>query len=265
MRTPLTIYRASAGSGKTFTLTAEYVALLLATPSSREAEHILAVTFTNKATAEMKDRILNALYILAHDLKGSQEMMKKVRECLQENGSVPEPAILRQRAKAALSSILHDYNRFRVETIDSFFQSILHTLTRELGLTSGMRIELNSQQVIDRAVERIMEHLGEREQVKQWILDYVREQIEESERWDISNGMKSLGNHIYEDAYQKQHESETSINKVEQAKALKQILRKLKRDTEEEIRSRSQDVLLFVEQSMLTWDDISYGDRKSVV
>ncbi len=91
----------------------------------------------------------------------------------------------------------------------------------ELGLTSGMRIELNSQQVIDRAVERIMEHLGEREQVKQWILDYVREQIEESERWDISNGMKSLGNHIYEDAYQKQHESETSINKVEQAKALK--------------------------------------------
>ena len=259
MRTPLTIYRASAGSGKTFTLTAEYVALLLATPSSREAEHILAVTFTNKATAEMKDRILNALYILAHDLKGSQEMMNKVRECLKENGSVPEHAILRQRAKAALSSILHDYNRFRVETIDSFFQSILHTLTRELGLTSGMRIELNSQQVIDRAVERIMEHLGEREQVKQWILDYVREQIEESERWDISNGMKSLGNHIYEDAYQKQHESETSINKVEQAKALKQILRKLKRDTEEEIRSRSQDVLLFVEQSKLTWDDISYG------
>ncbi len=261
MTSPLTIYRASAGSGKTFTLTAEYVALLLATPTSHEAEHILAVTFTNKATAEMKDRILSSLYIIANDLKGSQGMLRKVSECLDKQGVTLPPPVLRQRARTALSAILHDYSHFRVETIDSFFQSILRTLARELGLTSGLRVELNSNQVVSRAVDRVMEHLAERPAVRQWVLDYVREQIESSDRWDIRGSMNSLGRCIYEEDFQsrKKDESRTSEEEQEQATAFKHTLRKLKTEQEETIRQEAQALLAHIGQQDVDFDRISYG------
>lgn len=261
MTSPLTIYRASAGSGKTFTLTAEYVALLLATPTSHEAEHILAVTFTNKATAEMKDRILSSLYILGNNLKGSQDMLRKVTECLDQQGVSLAPPVLRQRAKAALSTILHDYSHFRVETIDSFFQSILRTLARELGLTSGLRVELNSNQVVARAVDRVMEHLSERPAVRQWVLDYVREQIESSDRWDIRGGMNSLGRCIYEEEYQsrKREEAHTSEEEQEQTTHFKHTLRRLKTEKEEAIRQQATALLARINGQTMTFDRISYG------
>ena len=262
MTSPLTIYRASAGSGKTFTLTAEYVALLLASPTSHEAEHILAVTFTNKATAEMKDRILSSLYILGNDLKGSEAMLHKVTECLSKQDISLAPPALRQRARAALSTILHDYSHFRVETIDSFFQSILRTLARELGLTSGLRVELNSNQVVSRAVDRVMEHLAERPAVRQWVLDYVREQIENSDRWDIRGSMNSLGRCIYEEDYQSRKKTEMCANEEEQQEQttqFKRTLRRLKSEKEETIRHLAEELLTHINGQSMTFDRISYG------
>lgn len=261
MTSPLTIYRASAGSGKTFTLTAEYVSLLLATPTSHEAEHILAVTFTNKATAEMKDRILSSLYIIGNGLKGSQDMLRKVIECLEKQGVNLEPAVLRRRAKTALSVILHDYSHFRVETIDSFFQSILRTLARELGLTSGLRVELNSNQVVSRAVDRVMEHLADRPAVRQWVLDYVREQIESNDRWDIRGSMNSLGRCIYEEDFQsrKKAGSHTSGEEQEQATRFKHTLRRLKAEQEESIRHEATELLAHISRQEVNFERISYG------
>ena len=261
MKSPLTIYRASAGSGKTFTLTAEYVALLLATPSDHEAEHILAVTFTNKATAEMKDRILSSLYTLGNDLDGDQGMLRKVQECLAGQGISLEPGELRKRAKKALSAILHDYSHFRVETIDSFFQSILRTLAHELGLASGLRVELNSNQVVARAVDSVMEHLSERPDVRQWVLDYVREQIENSDRWDIRGSMNSLGRCIYEEEYQSHKEQQrvTSEEEQKQAISFKRTLNALRTQTEESIRQEATILLEHITGQVADFDRISYG------
>lgn len=261
MKSPLTIYRASAGSGKTFTLTAEYVALLLATPSDHEAEHILAVTFTNKATAEMKDRILSSLYTLGNDLDGDQGMLRKVQECLAGQGISLEPGELRKRAKKALSAILHDYSHFRVETIDSFFQSILRTLAHELGLASGLRVELNSNQVVARAVDSVMEHLSERPDVRQWVLDYVREQIENSDRWDIRGSMNSLGRCIYEEEYQSHKEQQKVTSEEEQEKAIsfKRTLNALRTKTEESIRQEASLLLEHINGQVADFDRISYG------
>ena len=261
MKSPLTIYRASAGSGKTFTLTAEYVALLLATPSDHEAEHILAVTFTNKATAEMKDRILSSLYTLGNDLDGDQGMLRKVQECLAGQGINLEPGELRKRAKKALSAILHDYSHFRVETIDSFFQSILRTLAHELGLASGLRVELNSNQVVARAVDSVMEHLSERPDVRQWVLDYVREQIENSDRWDIRGSMNTLGRCIYEEEYQSHKEQQKVTSEEEQEKAIsfKRTLNALRTKTEESIRQEATILLEHITGQVADFDRISYG------
>ena len=113
---PLTVYKASAGSGKTFTLAVEYIKLLVKNPTSYR--NILAVTFTNKATEEMKMRILSQLYGISQGLADSDSYLQRLREETEMSDEM-----IRKRAGEALYQLLHNYNYFRVETIDSFFQN----------------------------------------------------------------------------------------------------------------------------------------------
>ena len=133
----LTVYNASAGSGKTFRLTVEYIKHLIISPARYES--ILAVTFTNKATEEMKMRIMSQLYGIAYGLPSSRIYLDIIiQELVSMNGASPFTSsaisedFVRQRAKEALHLLLHNYSFFRVETIDRFFQSVLRNLAREL-------------------------------------------------------------------------------------------------------------------------------------
>ena len=126
----LTVYKASAGSGKTFTLSVEYIKLLIKNPMSFRST--LAVTFTNKATEEMKTRILSQLYGIWKQLPKSKDYIEKIKSEL----GVTEQ-FMSDRAKIALFNIVHNYSYFRIETIDSFFQSVLRNLARELDLTAN--------------------------------------------------------------------------------------------------------------------------------
>ena len=132
----LLVYKASAGSGKTFTLAVEYIKHLIKNP--RAYRQILAVTFTNKATAEMKERIVQQLYGIWKGDQDSEAYLNRIQEDL--GGGIPTEE-LRKRAGMALQYMLHDYSRFRVETIDSFFQSVMRNLARELELTPNLNIE----------------------------------------------------------------------------------------------------------------------------
>lgn len=152
---PLKIYRASAGSGKTFTLAVEYIKLLIENPL--EYMNILAVTFTNKATAEMKNRILSQLYGLSKGLASSNDYFKKIKE--EPRFAKYSDDNIRQRAGMALQNIVHDYSRFRIETIDSFFQSVLRDLAHELKLSANLRVDLNDDEVLYKAVENIINNL----------------------------------------------------------------------------------------------------------
>ena len=139
---PLTVYKASAGSGKTFTLTKEYIKLVIKDPTCYR--NILAVTFTNKATEEMKMRILSTLYGIWKQLPDSVDYLKQITKEIDVS-----PELASAQAGKALSLLVHNYNYFRVETIDTFFQSVLRNLARELDLTANLRIELNDYQVED--------------------------------------------------------------------------------------------------------------------
>ena len=150
----LLVYKASAGSGKTFTLAVEYIKHLIENP--RAYRQILAVTFTNKATAEMKERIVQQLYGIWKGDRDSEAYLNRIREDLKEDMDTEE---LRKRAGMALQYMLHDYSRFRVETIDSFFQSVMRNLARELELTPNLNIELNNTEVLDEAVDSLIEKL----------------------------------------------------------------------------------------------------------
>ena len=190
----LLVYKASAGSGKTFTLAVQYIRQLVENPSAYRK--ILAVTFTNKATAEMKERILSQLYGIATADAGSATYMDVLRK---ETGR--SETDIRKSAYTALHNIIHDYSRFRIETIDSFFQSVMRNLARELELGANLNIELNQSDVLSDAVDRMIEKLDRNSPILYWLLDYIEERIADDKRWDVSKEIKGFGSNIFNEGY----------------------------------------------------------------
>ena len=190
----LLVYKASAGSGKTFTLAVEYIKLLITNPMAYRT--ILAVTFTNKATTEMKERILGQLFGIATGDEASAAYLDVVSKGLRMS-----PDEVRAGARRALSLLIHDYSRFRVETIDSFFQSVMRNLARELELGANMSIALNNDEVLSDAVDALIEKLDRRSPVLLWLLEFIRERIASDKRWNVSGELKSFGRNIFSETY----------------------------------------------------------------
>ncbi|MDR3119275.1 MAG: UvrD-helicase domain-containing protein [Mediterranea sp.] len=190
----LFVYKASAGSGKTFTLAASYIRCLIRNPQAYR--EILAVTFTNKATAEMKERILSQLYGISRSDPDSDIYLNRVQE-----GMLYSTNEIRQRAGIALTNLIHDYSHFRVETIDSFFQSVMRNLARELGLSANLNVELDNGEVLSEAVDSMIEKLTPDSHVLTWLLDYIHERIADDKRWDVSEEIKRFGRNIFDEGY----------------------------------------------------------------
>lgn len=195
MPAPLTVYRASAGAGKTFRLVVEYIKLLMLRPD--EYKHILAVTFTKKATQEMKMRILSQLYGLREGLSSSNDYLKKITE----ETHISEEEV-RKNAKVALEMILNDFGNFRIETIDSFFQSVLRNMTRELDISTNMRVELNGGQIKDKAIDAMIDELEPSDHLFERVIRFAEEKMEEGNSWDVVKNMKEFGKNIFTNFYQ---------------------------------------------------------------
>ena len=197
----LLIYKASAGSGKTFTLAVEYIKHLIQNP--RAYRQILAVTFTNKATAEMKERImqqLNGIRLNDPDSKNyANEVLRGLRE-LPDGGHWTMEKV-REQAGIALHYMLHDYGRFRVETIDSFFQSVMRNLARELEQSPNLNIELNADEVVADAVESMMEKLTLTSPLLKWLLDYIQDRIENNQKWNTTKELKDFAKNIFNEEF----------------------------------------------------------------
>jgi len=134
------IYKASAGSGKTYSLVYEYIKILIENPN--EYKHILAVTFTNDATEEMKTRVLNQLKQLSTDPEKSPYLDQL------EKDTGAEPFHIGKRAAEALGNILHDYSNFNISTIDTFFQKILRAFAKDIGISAAYNLHLDEDSAI---------------------------------------------------------------------------------------------------------------------
>ena len=169
----LTVYNASAGSGKTFTIAAEYIAILLEGGENMH-RRILAVTFTNKATEEMKSRILLNLEKLAKGNDPNDDFLKAVKVRLPKDYDEER---IRSAARKALNNLLHDYDNFNIMTIDAFFQWLLALLAQELGLTAEYKINLNAQLSIEKGVERLLQRTKGDNQLLEMLVKYVQGKI----------------------------------------------------------------------------------------
>ncbi len=203
MEDNLTVYRASAGSGKTFRLALEYIKLTVADGSPSAYRKVLAMTFTNKATGEMKDRILMQLYNLS---RGGLD--EGFASALYAELPQLRPAEVNARAGAALRGLLHDYDHFAVQTIDAFFQSMLTGLAHELGLTRNFRVDLDEQEVAGRAVDRLLLRAMERGgRGAEWVAAYMTSLIEEDKGWKVARLLKDFaGKNLFASPYLRHEE-----------------------------------------------------------
>ena len=252
---PLTVYKASAGSGKTFTLATEYIRLLVENPQSYR--NILAVTFTNKATEEMKMRILSQLYGIWKQLPESDNYLQNIQE---KTGLAPN--VISERAGLALNNLTHNYNYFRVETIDTFFQSVLRNMARELDLTTNLRIGLNDYQVEELAVDQLIEDLTTTDVMLQWILKYIMENISDDKSWNVIAQIKKFGQNIFKDYYKEV--SITLEQKMGEAGFFENYttcLRDLRKAAEEYMKEIGESFFDTLEGEGLNVDDLSSKQR----
>lgn len=205
------ILKASAGSGKTYRLSNHYIDLLLQAPrGTYPYRHILAVTFTNKATAEMKGRIL-----------------KKMAERAAED----------DRAKDLLIQMLHDYGAFSISTIDRFFQQALKSFSREIGQFSDYQIDLDKDSLVEETMDRILDSIGEEDgDLVEWIRESLSEKLAEGENFSIEYGLKDIGSQLKKDEFRELSErmGDATLFGKEELQALRKRCREIIRSFTDE-------------------------------
>lgn len=198
MLQPIKILQASAGSGKTFSLTVHYLTLLFS--GETKYREILAVTFTNKATEEMKTRILEVLRGLATgDPSGK---IQAYRDLVLKAHPNLNAVSLKESADIIYRKILHDYSRFSVSTIDGFVQKVIRGFAFELGLDSGYALEMNYDKVKNELADRLDKALDNQPQLLAWIIDLALERINNNTNWNYRRELLDLTSEIFKERYQ---------------------------------------------------------------
>lgn len=186
---PFSIYNASAGSGKTYTLVKEYLRVLLSMNNPLGFRNILAITFTNKAVAEMKARILETLKQFSDE--GSLENPGSMFKSLCDELSL-SPTQLHLKSKTILNNILHNYSAFDISTIDGFTHKIIRTFARDLRLSQNFEVELDTDALLNQAVDSLISKAGMDKQLTSVLIDYAIEKLDDDKSWDISNDLNDV-------------------------------------------------------------------------
>lgn len=228
--------------------------MTLVIENPRAYRTILAVTFTNKATEEMKLRILSQLYGIAHHLTESDGYLVQIQQALPH---LSEEQI-KKNAGEALHLLIHNYNYFRVETIDTFFQSVLRNLARELDLTANLRIGLNDYQVEQQAVDELIESLENTDRLLFWIMDYIKENMADDKSWNVIGQIKKFGENIFKDFYK---DNSDALNQcLEQENFFKEFsakMRGIKKKAQEQLEEIAATFFDALDEGGFSADDLN--------
>ncbi|HLW14387.1 MAG TPA: UvrD-helicase domain-containing protein [Flavobacteriaceae bacterium] len=178
----LDIYDASAGSGKTFTLVKEYLKKLLLVEATDYYKQILAITFTNKAVGEMKKRIVEQLVAFADE--NAKESPGDMQKLIAEEIGLSH-SLIQKKSKHILRHLLHDYSGFSVETIDKFNHRIIRSFAKDLKLNSNFEVSLDSDILLEEAVDRLIAQAGQDRAITDYLLQYTYSQLNQDKSWDI--------------------------------------------------------------------------------
>jgi ATP-dependent exoDNAse (exonuclease V) beta subunit len=249
----LHIYKASAGSGKTHRLTGEYLRLLYG--GENNYRHILAVTFTNKATDEMKSRIVKELHHLATNQESGylDDLMKEFEM---------DETSVRQKAKNLLETILHDYSAFSVSTIDRFFQQTVRAFTREIGLAGNYNIELDQTTLLNEAIDLLIAELDkpENKAIADWLLSMMKSQIGDNKSWNIRKILQDFGKQMFKENVRFLSEDELStIQDKEKLESYRKKLEQIKREYINSAKAIGKEALAIMQRHGIAYDDMKFG------
>jgi len=237
---PLKILKASAGSGKTFSLAIHYLTLLFS--EDYKYREILAVTFTNKATEEMKTRILDVLRGIAQQDNSAE--IESYRSILLASFPQYSPAHFQERADRIYRRIIHDYSRFSVSTIDGFVQKVIRSFSFELGLDSSYALEMNIDKVKNNLVERLELALDSNPALVNWIIRLAKERIDANKSWNYKSELLDLTSEIFKERFADFEQALTAIglDKVDQT------FQKLAKETKLAITQFEQQLVTYAEE-----------------
>ena len=241
------IYNASAGSGKTFTLVKEYLKILLISDDLFIFQKILAVTFTNKAAAEMKQRVLKSLQEFS---EGKQTPIFLI---LQEETAL-EANEIEKKSKKILYLILQNYAAFHITTIDSFTHKIIKSFAFDLGLSQNFEVEMNATDLLDKAVEVLISRIGVDKKLTQILIEYALDKSDDDKSWDISRDLAEFSKILLNEE-DTAHFRKLSDKSLEDFKSLQKKLIFIQKELITKMKSTGEEALQIINSRQLISKD----------
>ena len=247
------VYNASAGSGKTFTLVKEYLKILLKSPFNDAFKNILAITFTNKAASEMKERIVETLTAFSSEdiLEQPNHMFLIICDELEMDAEA-----LHKKSVKILNSIIYNYAAFDISTIDGFTHRIIRTFAYDLKLPLNFEVELDQDALLNEAVDRLIAKAGAEKELTKILVDFTIEKADDDKSWDVSFDFNKISKLLV---------SEDDIpfintlkdKTLDDFKALKKQVKTDLKATQDVMVQQAKEVLTLIEESSLQFGDFS--------
>ena len=241
------IYNASAGSGKTFTLVKEYLKILLISDDVFIFQKILAITFTNKAAAEMKQRVLSTLKDFS---EGNHTPLFTILE--KETGL--DQLIIQKKSKKTLQVILQNYSAFYITTIDSFTYKIIKSFAFDLGLSQNFEVEMNAQELLDEAVEILISRIGTNKEITDVLIEYSLDKADDDKSWDISRDLSEFSRILLNEE-DVRHFRKLSDKSLQDFKTLQQKLSAHQKEVLGKMKTVGEEALQIIQN-----DNLEFGD-----
>ncbi|WP_378186150.1 UvrD-helicase domain-containing protein [Aquimarina sp. W85] len=248
-----TVYNAAAGAGKTYTLVREYLIRLITAEYKDAYKNILAITFTNKAVAEMKERILESLVGIAA-VPTSSKYEGLVNDLVKHTGL--DPIELQQKASRILKSILHNYAAFDIVTIDTFTHRVIRTFAHDLNIPINFEIEMDTESLVNEAVDAVVAKIGEDTVLTETILNFAFEKLDDDKSWDIAIELNKIAKLLFSEN-DREHLENLADKTPQDFKNFRQFLQKKQKVVLKEINTLANEVL-----SLITASDLEPVDFK---
>lgn len=255
------LLKASAGAGKTYRLA--YTFIRLALQSNGQWQRILAVTFTNKSTREMKERILSSLRQLALEPLESPYFKKL---CTDLKLPQEQPHELQNRSLKLLQELLQDYGRFHVLTLDSFMQRMLRSLAREIDLSAGYAIEMDRDKILSALVQRLMDDLSAETPIAQWLNRFAADRLESEKSWDFRRDLMAFSGQVLEEKFQLKQD--LILNFLENESSMEEMLRFANKELDqwtEKIKSQAEYAVQEMDRAGFEIGDFAFGNKGGIM
>ncbi len=245
------VYNASAGSGKTFTLVKEYLKVVLQSDDRFVFQKILAITFTNKAASEMKERVLDNLQRFSEG-KESDLFFKIVEETALDKSTI------QKRGSLVLEAILQNYSAFAITTIDSFTHKIIKSFAFDLGLNLNFEVELDSDTLLSLAVDVLVSKIGVENDITNTLIDYSLDKAKEDKSWDISRDLNEFAKILLKDEDAK-HFKKLNSKTISDFTSLNKKLTSHQKELEKRFTKISEEGLSMIDSTDLKHNDFYYS------